>query len=152
MAPDYLLVDQSVADDLLVEIRRAIRTQFSEDPLSNPDYPKIVDRTAYDRLVKLLSNGRLVAGGECDPGRLTIAPTVIDGIGPEDPLMEDEIFGPILPVFRFRGEEGLFEFLRGPGEAAGALLFRSLPQAAQPGWSARPVPARWYSTTWSCIS
>ncbi len=113
VAPDYLLVDQSVADDLLVEIRRAIRTQFSEDPLSNPDYPKIVDRTAYDRLVKLLSNGRLVAGGECDPGRLTIAPTVIDGIGPEDPLMEDEIFGPILPVFRFRGEEGLFEFLRG---------------------------------------
>ncbi len=113
VAPDYLLVEQSAADELLVEIRRAIREQYGDDPLRNPDYPRIIDRAGYDRLVKLLGHGRLVAGGEHDPERPAIAPTVIDGIGTDDPLTESEIFGPILPVFRFRGEEGLFEFLRG---------------------------------------
>ena len=105
VAPDFLLVRQELKEEFLVELRGWIRHFYGEEPVSNPDYPWIINEREYGRLAKLSENGRLVAGGERNPDRFCIAPTVIDGIGWDDPLMEREIFGPILPVLGFQSPE-----------------------------------------------
>lgn len=113
IAPDYLLVEHEARESFLVELRQSIRAFYGDDPVNNPDYPWIIDEKQYERLAKLAEHGRLVAGGERNPDRFCIAPTVIDGISRDDPLMEREIFGPILPVLEFHSEEELLSMLVG---------------------------------------
>ena len=113
IAPDYLLIQQELKEPFLVELRRWIRKFYGDEPVDNPDYPGIINEQQFARLAKLAEHGRLVAGGERNPDRFCIAPTVIDGIGWDDPLMEREIFGPILPVLTFRSDEDLLAMLEG---------------------------------------
>ena len=107
VAPDFVLVRQELKEEFLMELRGWIRKFYGDEPVENPDYPWIVNEREYSRLAKLSGNGRLAAGGERNPDRFCIAPTVIDGIGWDDPLMEREIFGPILPVLGFQSPEDM---------------------------------------------
>ncbi len=111
VAPDYLLVHKSVKDDLMVAIRKAIRSFYGDNPQESRDYGRIVNKFHYERLCALLSEGRLIAGGECGPDDLFIAPTVLDGVNENGPLMEAEIFGPILPVFEFETMGDAIQFV-----------------------------------------
>lgn len=101
LAPDFLLVETSVKEKLLQHIRTAITDFYGIHPVDHPDYPRIVNDHHYERLCALMTGGRLVAGGEKNPERCAIAPTVIDNVDWSDPLMAREIFGPLLPVFEF---------------------------------------------------
>ena len=103
VAPDYVLVHHAVKDELLRELARAVHRFYGEAPLENPEYPRIVNPRHFERLLPLLAQGRLVTGGEHNREACKIAPTILDGIGLEDPVMEREIFGPILPVLEFTG-------------------------------------------------
>lgn len=98
VAPDYVLVEQSVKAELLNRMADCVHAFFGPDPLTNPAYPRIVNSAHFQRLVPLLAAGRLVTGGEHNADSCKIAPTILDGITLEDPVMEREIFGPILPV------------------------------------------------------
>lgn len=113
IAPDYLLVQQECKEPFLFELRRWIRTFYGDAPLENPDYPWLINEPHYARLAKWMEHGRLIAGGERNPNRFCIAPTVIDGIEWDDPLMKHEIFGPVLPVLTFRSDEELLAMLKG---------------------------------------
>ncbi|MBS1371739.1 MAG: aldehyde dehydrogenase family protein [Lentisphaeria bacterium] len=113
IAPDYLLVQRGIKEPFLIELRRFLREFYGDEPVNNPDYPWIVNERQYERLAKLTEHGRLVAGGERNPDRFCIAPTVIDGIGWDDPLMEQEIFGPVLPVLVFDSDEDVLAMLEG---------------------------------------
>ena len=146
--PDYLLVEHEARESFLVELRQSIRAFYGDDPVNNPDYPWIIDEKQYERLAKLAEHGRLVAGGERNPDRFCIAPTVIDGISRDDPLMEREIFGPILPVLGVSFGGGAAFDVGRASEAVGSLLFRG--GAAHSGRRClRPrVPVRWCSMTW----
>ena len=98
VAPDYLCVEKSAAKPLLAAIRAEIRRQFGEKPLENPDYGKIISRRHFDRLTAILRAEHTVFGGETDADSLRIAPAVVGPCSWESAAMEDELFGPILPV------------------------------------------------------
>ena len=101
IAPDYLLVHRSVKAELLIRIQDHIRRFYGEDPQQSPDYPRIINARHFKRLAAFLTNGRIISGGHTDPEDLYIAPTLIDDIAWNDPIMQDEIFGPLLPVIGY---------------------------------------------------
>jgi aldehyde dehydrogenase (NAD+) len=101
IAPDYLLAHRSVKKDLLEGIKACIREFYGDDPAKSPDYGRIINARQFDRLAGLLGEGTVIAGGQTNRDELYIAPTVIDGASWDAPVMEDEIFGPILPVFEY---------------------------------------------------
>ncbi len=98
---DYILVHPSVKDKLLVELGSAINSLYGENPEASEDYPRIVNDTHFERLSAFLDNGTLVYGGKTNPETKYIAPTILDNVSWEDPVMQDEIFGPILPVLTY---------------------------------------------------
>ncbi|MGF1519983.1 MAG: aldehyde dehydrogenase [Nodosilinea sp.] len=102
VAPDYLLVDERVKDDLVDALQQRLKDCYGDNPAQSPDYSRIVNESQFDRLVGLLGQGNRLAGGEHDRGDRYIAPTLIDGIGWDDPIMQEEIFGPILPILTYR--------------------------------------------------
>ena len=101
VAPDYLLVDVRVHDELLGLIKEEVRRMFGEHPLDNEDYGHIVNAKHFARVRGLIDPDKVVLGGTARESSLKIEPTILDGVAPEDAVMQEEIFGPILPVLTF---------------------------------------------------
>ncbi|MEQ9237284.1 aldehyde dehydrogenase [Coleofasciculus sp. E2-BRE-01] len=102
IAPDYLLVDRRIKSDLLTEVQKCVADFYGQEPEKSPDYARIISHRHFDRLVPLLKDGKIVIGGQTRPEDKYIAPTVIDGVSWDSPIMEEEIFGPILPVLEYQ--------------------------------------------------
>jgi acyl-CoA reductase-like NAD-dependent aldehyde dehydrogenase len=102
LAPDYLLVNHKIKASLLSEIKKCIQEFYDANPASSPDYGRIINQKHFDRLASLLNSGETCIGGETNRDELYIAPTVIGNISLADPVMQDEIFGPILPVIEYK--------------------------------------------------
>ena len=101
VAPDHLYVHSSIKKPFVEKLLYWIRHFYSEDPASSPDYPRIINERHFNRLLKLMGQGTILCGGNVDRADRFIAPTVIDGITWNDPVMQEEIFGPILPILTF---------------------------------------------------
>ena len=99
IAPDYVLVDESVQDELVDHIRTAVADFYGEVPKTSEDYARIVNARHFDRLSGLLADGGTPAvGGQTDADERYIAPTVLVDVPDDATIMEEEIFGPLLPV------------------------------------------------------
>ena len=132
VAPDYILCDQAVHDRLVEEIQKQIAVQFGPRPLENPDYGRIVNQKHFDRLTRLLSSGETVHGGGTEPDALRIEPTVLDSVRFCDPVMAEEIFGPILPILTYSGlDEALAEIEARPHPLAFYLFTENRALARQ---------------------
>lgn len=107
VAPDCLYVAEKVHLEFQRHLADAIRDFYGEEPLLSPDLGQIADAERYDHLSELISHGRLIVGGEKDPASRRIAPTVIDQLAENDPLWQEEVFGPILPMRCFGSNEEL---------------------------------------------
>ena len=125
VAPDYLLVHDDVFEPFLTHLREAIKDLYSGDPLLNPDFPRIVNRRHFDRLTNLLMSGRVVIGGRRDEDRLRIEPTVLDGVDWTSPVMQEEIFGPVLPLLRYRDVDAMLATVRSQAKPLSLYLFTS---------------------------
>ena len=101
IAPDYLLVDRTVKNDLLTSIKQYIQEFYGDDPAKSPDYGRIINQRHFERLASFLSEGQPYIGGQTNPEERYIAPTIIDGVDWDTPVMQEEIFGPILPVLEY---------------------------------------------------
>jgi len=101
VAPDYVLCQRSVHDRLVEEIKKQIRIQFGEKPLDNPNYGKIVNGKHFERICGLIDKEKVVHGGASDEAAQRLEPTVMDRVTWEDAVMQEEIFGPILPILTF---------------------------------------------------
>ena len=101
IAPDYLLVHQEIKTALLDRMKFFIQEFYGADPKLSADYPRIVNEKHFLRLNELMGTGNVIAGGQTDRLSLYIAPTIIDDVAWDDPIMETEIFGPILPVLTY---------------------------------------------------
>lgn len=101
VAPDYILCDASVRDELIEAIKKEITAQFGADPMANEDYGKIINEKHYRRLMGLIDPAKVVCGGTGDEKTQRIAPTVMKDVTREDAVMGEEIFGPILPVLTY---------------------------------------------------
>lgn len=110
VAPDYIYCDAAIRDELVSAIRREIRRQFGADALANENYGKIINRKHFDRISGLISPEKVVFGGRTDAEALRIEPTVLCPADWNDPAMQEEIFGPVLPVLTYdRLEDALEE-------------------------------------------
>lgn len=101
IAPDYLFVHSQVKDQLLARIKEAVVKMYGDNARESRVYPRIINDSAFDRLRGHLSQGDIYFGGECSAQERYIAPTIIEGITPTSAIMQEEIFGPILPVMTF---------------------------------------------------
>lgn len=101
VAPDYILVHHSVKDDLIRQLKLQIAEQYGDVLADSSRYPAIINERHFTRLSSLLKDGKKAVGGRTDPGRRLIEPTVVTDIGWEDPIMQEEIFGPLLPVLAY---------------------------------------------------
>jgi aldehyde dehydrogenase (NAD+) len=111
VAPDYVLTDPATAAALEPALARAVETLFGTDPATSPEYGRIVNERHFDRLTGLLDSGRVVVGGGSDRTAKYIAPTVLADVDPESPVMEEEIFGPILPIVTVPGLDEAIGFV-----------------------------------------
>ena len=105
VCPDYLLVHADVKDKLIEYLKESAEKFYGKDPANTYGYGKIINEKRFDRLVSYLSQGRIVYGGQHDRSKLFISPTIIEEVSLDAPIMQEEIFGPILPVFTFRQDE-----------------------------------------------
>jgi aldehyde dehydrogenase (NAD+)/aldehyde dehydrogenase (NAD(P)+) len=101
IAPDYLLVNQKIKPDLIAALQKTITEFYGENPANSPDFARIINQKHFTRLSRLLHNGEIIIGGDINPEERYIAPTIIDHVSLTDPVMQEEIFGPILPVMEY---------------------------------------------------
>lgn len=101
VAPDYIYCDQSIVNDLIDEIINEIKKQFSLQPLQNKAYGKIINEKHFNRLTNLLNENTIFYGGKTDPATLKIEPTIIYPCTWDNTIMQDEIFGPLLPILTY---------------------------------------------------
>ncbi|HTG01771.1 MAG TPA: aldehyde dehydrogenase family protein [Nitrospirota bacterium] len=101
VAVDYLLVDKRIKHELLNRIVKNVHDWYGPDPAKSTNYGRIINETHFDRVYRLMGKGTIICGGQGDRASRYIAPTVIDGITGSEPIMEDEIFGPLLPVIEY---------------------------------------------------
>jgi len=111
IAPDYLFVHSSVKTEFLKLLSNKITQYYGSDPKENKDYTRIVNESKTQRLASFLGRGKIIAGGEVSVADRYVSPTVIDGINPGDPVMQEEIFGPVLPVMEFTQIEEVIRFI-----------------------------------------
>ncbi|MEL7475214.1 MAG: aldehyde dehydrogenase, partial [Cyanobacteria bacterium J06555_12] len=98
IAPDYILVDRRIQDAFIGQMRTTIAEFFGDNPEQSSDFGRIIHDRHFDRLVQFLSDAQVAIGGDSDRDRRYIAPTVLNNVSWDDAVMQEEIFGPILPV------------------------------------------------------
>ncbi len=101
VAPDYIYCQRSVKDAFIKEVQKQIKKQYGRHPLDNPDYGKIINEKHFDRILGLIDEKKVVQGGGSDRKTLRIEPTVMDNVAFSDPVMQEEIFGPVMPILTF---------------------------------------------------
>lgn len=112
VAPDYLLIHSKVKDKFIRLFQRYITEFYGEHPLESEQYSHIVSERHFQRLTGFLNNGKTVIGGQCDQRSLSISPTLLDEVTWGCPIMEDEIFGPILPMMEFQSFEEIVDHVQ----------------------------------------
>ena len=129
IAPDYLLVERSARTSLIQSLGERLTACFGEEPLDSSDLASIVNDAQYARLSALLEQarerGQVLLGGTCDPERRRIAPTVIQVNDREDPLMQEELFGPLLPILEVDGLDQAIEWINQRPKPLALYLFSS---------------------------
>ena len=105
VAPDYVYCDEKRKEALICELKRQITKQFGNEPLKNPSYGKIINQKHFERIRRLLNPEKVIFGGNVNPDTLQIAPTLLDHVTFEDAIMQEEIFGPVAVVMKFKDEE-----------------------------------------------
>jgi acyl-CoA reductase-like NAD-dependent aldehyde dehydrogenase len=123
LAPDYLLVDRKIKNQLLEIIKNCLQEFFGTNPVLSPDYARIVNQRHFTRLVNLLQNGKIIIGGESNIDQLYIAPTVIDHVSFTDAIMQEEIFGPILPIIEYTNLEEAINWINSQPKPLVLYLF-----------------------------
>jgi aldehyde dehydrogenase (NAD+) len=122
-APDHVLVWPEVKDELVGHLKDAIRDFYGDDPKQSPDYGRVVNRRNFDRLVAFRGSGKIVAGGDSDADELYIAPTILVDVAVDSPIMQDEVFGPILPVLEIDSVQAVIDWVNERPRPLGLYVF-----------------------------
>ena len=111
IAPDYLFLHEDIKDRFVEEFRRSVSELYPEGTEDSGEYVHMVRAKAFDRVVGYLKDGKVVCGGRSDRDRLWIEPTLLDGVSPDAPVMQEEIFGPIFPILTFKDRNEVADFV-----------------------------------------
>ncbi|KAM9614947.1 aldehyde dehydrogenase family 3 member A2-like isoform 2-T2 [Morphnus guianensis] len=111
IAPDYIICDPSIQSKVVENIKAALQEFYGEDVKSSPDYERIVNKRHFRRILGLLEGQKIAHGGEADEASCFIAPTILTDVSPESKVMEEEIFGPVLPILTVKSVDEAIEFI-----------------------------------------
>lgn len=123
IAPDYVLVHNSVKDELVAAMKKAIVKFFGEDPAGSPDYARIINKKRFGTLNSYLQQGEVLHGGVVNENELFIQPTLLDNVSWNSSVMQEEIFGPILPILTFSSLEEAVRVVRQQPNPLSLYLF-----------------------------
>ena len=123
VAPDYLLIDRRVKDEFLALLKKHITAMAGENALVNDKFVHMINRKHYDRVMGLIDPSKVVLGGQGDPETLRIQPTIMDGVTADDAIMQEEIFGPVLPVIAYDSLDEAVGFINSREHPLALYLF-----------------------------
>ena len=122
-APDHVLVWPEVKDEFVHEMGEAVREFYGDDPKQSPDYGRIINDKNFERIAGFLGSGTVAVGGQTDPADRYIAPTVLTDVSPDSPIMQDEVFGPILPVLEIDSVSAVIDWVNSHPRPLGLYIF-----------------------------
>jgi aldehyde dehydrogenase (NAD+) len=111
VAPDYLVVQESIKDKLIQTIIKTIEECYGTDRATNDNYGCIINSRRYQSIIKYLQDGNIIYGGDVNEETRHIGPTIIDNVKPDAAVMREEIFGPVLPVFTYKEKEQVLKLV-----------------------------------------
>lgn len=123
IAPDYILCTRATREKLVEKFREIILDWYGSDPQKSPDIGRIINVRHFQRLTALLNSGRVAIGGKTDPDDLWIEPTVLVDVKPTDPVMQEEIFGPILPMIDVENAYEAIQFINARDKPLSMYIF-----------------------------
>lgn len=123
IAPDYLYIQEEIYDSFVALFKEAIHELYHSNALDNPNYVRIVSKRHYDRLKSFLTDAEIIEGGEFDDLTLKIQPTLLANVEWNDSVMEDEIFGPILPIFKYQSLDTVVKIIQSKPHPLALYLF-----------------------------
>jgi aldehyde dehydrogenase (NAD+) len=122
-SPGYAYVHESVAEEFVAEAKAALIELFGKDPKSNPDYSRVISAREVNRLAGLIDPAKVVIGGQADPEARYLDPTIVYPVSWNDPMMEDEVFGPILPILTYKTLDEAFGRIAATPHPLAAFIF-----------------------------
>lgn len=111
VAPDYIIADRLVFLELRDKLVHYIKKFYGENPIESDDYPKIINKKNFDRILNLIEGKRLIFGGKYDDDSLKIEPTILEVSSMDEKIMQEEIFGPIIPIIIYKNKSEIFEII-----------------------------------------
>ena len=125
IAPDYVLAHQSVKEELVVKLKSTIEKFYTADASASYDYGKIINEKRFEKLISYLNDGNILYGGSHDKSKLFIAPTLLDNVSMKSSIMNEEIFGPILPIITYNTTEEAMQIVKQNENPLALYLFTS---------------------------
>ncbi len=123
VAPDFILCHSSIKNKLIIELIKQIKIQYSDNPITYDKYGKIITERHFRRLLNLIDNSKTIYGGNYDITNLKIEPTILDNVTWEDKIMQEEIFGPILPIITYENIDDIYSILSRKPKPLALYLF-----------------------------
>lgn len=123
VAPDYILIDSKIKAKFIDLLINKLKAMYTIEPLTNKDYGKIINKVHFNRLLSLISNCNIIYGGKSDSNTLKIEPTIIDNINEDSLIMQEEIFGPLLPIIEYNDFSKVKEMIDKSPNPLSAYLF-----------------------------
>ena len=123
VAPDYILCHESVKSELITALKQQIVVQFGVVPLANNSYGKIINQKHFERIKALIDPSKIAYGGKTDAALQKIEPTILENVTWNDPVMKQEIFGPILPVLTYSTQEEMMNIVNSHARPLALYLF-----------------------------
>uniref|UniRef100_A0A673K2B3 Aldehyde dehydrogenase n=1 Tax=Sinocyclocheilus rhinocerous TaxID=307959 RepID=A0A673K2B3_9TELE len=125
IAPDYILCEPNIQDRIVEEIQKTLLEFYQKDPKSSPDYCRIINTRHFDRVLALMNECTIALGGESDRSQYYIAPTVLRDVLPHFKIMQEEIFGPLLPIVTVNGLSEAIHFINAREKPLALYVFSS---------------------------
>jgi aldehyde dehydrogenase (NAD+) len=123
IAPDYVFVEENIKEKLITEMQQCIVDMYGENQKDNPEFPHIINNANFDRLTKMMQSGNIIFGGEVDDKTRFIAPTLLDNVSFDSALMQEEIFGPLLPIISFTNIKEVIHYIQQHPKPLALYLF-----------------------------
>jgi len=125
VAPDYVLIEESIKDQFIDYVKKYISEMFGDDPIANDNYGKMINQKHFERVLGLINPDKVIVGGYGDEKSLKIAPTIMDNVSADDLVMQEEIFGPVMPVLTVKDMNEAFNFVNSRPSPLALYLFTS---------------------------
>ncbi|XP_071859600.1 aldehyde dehydrogenase type III isoform X2 [Bombus fervidus] len=123
IAPDYVLCTEEIQNKFIKKAKEVLKEWYGDNPKESPDLTRIINEQHYKRLVNYLNNGKVALGGDCDSNEKYISPTILVDVKPTDPVMQDEIFGPILPFININNAYEAINFINSREKPLSLYIF-----------------------------